>query len=240
MKKVILGIVNVLSAAAIVIALFVLCTVVMTRSGEAPSILGHYVFRVMTGSMEPEIREDALILVQKTDLSEINPEDIISYYSTDPLLNGSVNTHRVVSVEQQGDSYVFATKGDANAMVDHYPALGENVLGKVIFVSYPLGVIVNFLSSPVAFVLLIIIPIFIIFVSNLVRTVSSARKILKEEEEAAVQAAVEELKRRKQEEAKDEKDVKEEKDVKDTEDIKVIEDIKDVNEVNDEESCDLQ
>ena len=44
MKKVILGIVNVLSAAAIVIALFVLCTVVMTRSGEAPSILGHYVF----------------------------------------------------------------------------------------------------------------------------------------------------------------------------------------------------
>ena len=135
---------------------------------------------------------------------------------------------------------MFTTKGDANAMVDHYPALGENVLGKVIFVSYPLGVIVNFLSSPVAFVLLIIIPIFIIFVSNLVRTVSSARKILKEEEEAAVQAAVEELKRRKQEEAKDEKDVKEEKDVKDTEDIKVIEDIKDVNEVNDEESCDLQ
>ena len=201
MKKIVLGIVNVLSVAAIVVALFVLCTAVMTRSGEAPEILGHYVFRVMTGSMEPAVPEDALIVVRRTELSEIKPEDIISYYSTDPLLNGSVNTHRVVSVEQQGESYIFTTKGDANAVADHYPALGENVLGKVVFVSYPLGVIVNFLSSPVAFVVLILVPIFIIFMTNLVRTVSSAKKILKEEEEAAVQAAVEELKRRKQEEA---------------------------------------
>lgn len=231
MKKVILGIVNVVSAAAIVIALFVLCTVVMTRSGEAPNILGHYVFRVMTGSMEPKIREDALIIARKTDLSEIKPEDIISYYSTDPLLNGSVNTHRVISVEQQGDSYVFNTKGDANAMPDRYPALGENVLGKVIFVSYPLGVFVNFLSSPVAFVLLILIPIFIIFVSNLVRTVGSARKILKAEEEAAVQAALDELRRRKQGEAKVEKDVQDKSDVNE---------VNEVNEVNDEEPRDPQ
>ena len=186
MKKVVLGIVNVFSVVAIVAALFILCTAVMTRSGEAPNILGHYVFRVMTGSMQPTVPEDALIVVRKTGLSEIEPEDIISYYSTDPLLDGSVNTHRVVAVEQQGESYIFRTKGDANAVEDHYPALGENVLGKVVFISYPLGVVVNFLSSPVAFVVLILLPILIIFVSNLIRTVRSARTILKEEQEAAV------------------------------------------------------
>lgn len=201
MKKIVLGIVNVLSVAAIVIALFILCTAVMTKSGEAPSILGHYVFRVMTGSMQPTVPEDALIVVRKTGLSEIEPEDIISYYSTDPLLDGAVNTHRVVAVEQQGESYIFRTKGDANAMEDHYPALGENVLGKVVFISYPLGVVVNFLSSPVAFVVLILLPILIIFVSNLIRTVRSARTILKEEQEAAVQAAVAALKRKNAENA---------------------------------------
>lgn len=201
MKKIVLGIVNVLSVAAIVIALFILCTAVLTKSGEAPNILGHYVFRVMTGSMQPTVPEDALIVVRKTELSEIEPEDIISYYSTDPLLDGSVNTHRVVAVEQQGESYIFRTKGDANTIEDHYPALGENVLGKVVFISYPLGVVVNFLSSPVAFVVLILLPILIIFVSNLIRTVRSARTILKEEKEAAVQAAVEALQRKKAENA---------------------------------------
>lgn len=200
MKKLLFRIVNLISVAAILIALFVLLTVVMTKSGEAPNILGHYVFRVMTGSMEPAVPTDSLIVVRETELSEIQPDDIISYYSEDPQLNGSVNTHRVVSVEHQGENYVFTTKGDANALPDQYPANGKNVLGKVIFISHSLGTAVNFLSSPIAFVVLIVIPLFLILISNLVRMIRSARKLLREEEEAAVRDAVEELKRRKQEE----------------------------------------
>ena len=200
MKKLLLRIVNLISVAAILIALFVLLTVVMTKAGEAPNILGHYVFRVMTGSMEPAVPTDSLIVVQETELSQIQPDDIISYYSEDPQLNGSVNTHRVVSVEHQGENYIFNTKGDANALPDQYPASGKNVLGKVIFISHSLGTAVNFLSSPIAFVVLIVIPLFLILISNLVRMIRSARKLLREEEEAAVRDAVEELKRRKQEE----------------------------------------
>ena len=205
MKKLLLRIVNLISVAAILIALFVLLTVVMTKSGEAPNILGHYVFRVMTGSMEPEIPTDSIIVVKETELSRIEPDDIISYYSDDPQLDGTVNTHRVVSVEQEGEEYIFITKGDANALPDQYPAQGKKVRGKVVFISYSLGVVVNFLSSPIAFVLLIILPLLCIFISNLVRMVSSARKLMKEEEEAAVREALEELKRRKQEEDPDQK-----------------------------------
>lgn len=199
MKKIILGIVNVFSVLAIAAALFVLVSVVLTKSGEAPEILGHYVFRVMTGSMKPAIQEDALIIVKDTDPSEIQEGDIISYYSQDPELNGSVNTHRVVSVERQGTEYIFQTKGDANALPDHYPAAGKDVLGKVIFISGQLGMIVNFLSSPAAFVLLIMIPLLVIFISNLVRMIKSAKKIMEEEKEEAVRQALEELKRKKQE-----------------------------------------
>ena len=200
MKKLLLRIVNLISVAAILIALFVLLTVVMTKSGEAPNILGHYVFRVMTGSMEPAVPTDSLIVVRETELSQIQPDDIISYYSEDPQLNGSVNTHRVVSVKHQGENHVFTTKGDANALPDKYPASGKNVLGKVNFMSHSLGTMVNFLSSPIAFVVLIVIPLFLILISNLVRMIRSARQLLREEEEAAVRDAVEELKRRKQEE----------------------------------------
>ncbi len=205
MKKIVTRIINAVSMVVIVLALFILCTVVMTKPGKAPEILGHYVFRVMTGSMQPAVPEDSLILVRKTELSKIQPDDIISYYSTDPLLQGSVNTHRVVSVEQQGDSYIFITKGDANAIQDQYPAQGENVLGKVIYISHPLGMVVNFMSSPAAFVLLILLPIFIILVSSLIRVAKSAKNILEEEEAAAVQAAVEEVRRKQQEKADQEK-----------------------------------
>lgn len=117
-------------------------------SAEAPSIFGHFVFRVMTGSMEPSIPEDSLIVVRRTEPSEIRTDDIISYYSSDPELNGSVNTHRVVSVEQHEEGTVFWIKGDANVLQDRYPATEKEVLGKVIFISYPLGIAVNFLSTP--------------------------------------------------------------------------------------------
>ena len=105
----------------------------------------------------------------------------------------------MVSVERQGEDYIFTTKGDANALSDYYPAAGGKVLGKVIFISHPLGAAVNFLSSPAAFILLIMVPLLIIFISNFARTVISARKLLREEEEAAVREAMEELERRKKE-----------------------------------------
>ena len=200
MKKCFRRLVNLISVLVIAAALYMLFTVVMTRQGEAPSILGYSVFRVMTGSMEPELREDALIVVKKTDPSQIRTNDIISFYSTDPELNGAVNTHRVTEVEHLENDYQFTTKGDANALPDRYPAEGNRLLGKVIFVSYPLGIVVKFLSGPLGFVLLILCPLAVILISSLCRAISSARKIMKEEEEAAVREAIEAVRRKKQQE----------------------------------------
>lgn len=206
MKKWLIRLLNLFSVLIIAFALIILLTVVMTRQGEAPDILGYSFFRVMTGSMEPEIPVDSLIIVKKTDPSEIKANDVISYYSTDPELNGAVNTHRVVSVEKKDNEYQFTTKGDANALADDCPAIGQNLVGKVIFSSYTLGVAVNFLSSPVGFVLLIMLPLTLILITSLYRTVKSARKIMKEEEEAAVRKAMEEIRERKRRERNGEKD----------------------------------
>lgn len=197
MKKWIMNLVNLISMCLIVLAVFVLFTVVMTKSGEAPEVFGYSVFRVLTGSMEPGIPEDSLILVKRMGPEAIRSGDVISYYSTDPELNGAVNTHRVVSVEQEEGQYRFITKGDANAVEDEYPAAGKSLLGKVVFVSYPLGIAVNFLSSPVGFFALIVFPLLIILIMNLYRTIRSARRIMREEKEEAIRRAVEEVRQRK-------------------------------------------
>lgn len=65
-------------------AVVVLCLVVFTKQGEAPNLGGYTVFRITTGSMRPSYDTDTLILVKKTDPSQIQVGDVISFYSADP------------------------------------------------------------------------------------------------------------------------------------------------------------
>lgn len=203
MKKALLNIVNAVSVIIIILATVILLTVVMTSSGEAPSFLGYSVLRIVTGSMEPEIPTDSLILVKIADADEIVTGDVISFYSLDPELDGMINTHRVCSVEEDAGGKYFVTKGDANAVADEYTVPAGNLVGKVVYHSKGLGVFVNLLSNPVIFLPFIILPLLALLVSNLVKSVKTAKEIAKEEEEAALREMQEALElRRRNAEAK--------------------------------------
>lgn len=199
LKKIILNIINGVSVIAIVSAVIVLLTVVLTKSGDVPNILGYSVFRVMTGSMEPAIETDSLIVVERVDASEVKVRDIISFFSQDPIHDGAVNTHRVVSIEQRGEEWDFVTKGDANQLEDKYLVSSEDLIGKVVFISYMLGVFVHLLSNPLIFIPLIVLPMLVILVCNLSRTIRLTKNIVKEEEEAAVREAVEAIRKNRKE-----------------------------------------
>lgn len=197
-KKVFFYINNTLSVIIIALAVIVLLIVVLTKSGEAPNVFGYSVFRVLTGSMEPAIETDSLILVRRIDPSEIKKDDIISFYSQDPSHGGAVNTHRVVSVEQDGELWYYTTKGDANQIEDKYIVTSNDLIGKVIFTSHTLGLFVRLLANPLIFIPVILLPLFIILLSNLIRIVRLAKKMAKEEEEAAVREALEEIRKKQQ------------------------------------------
>lgn len=191
-------IVNILSVIIIASAVIILLTVVLTKSGEAPNVFGYSAFRVLTGSMEPAIETDSLILVRRIAPSEVKKDDIISFYSKDPSHGGAVNTHRVISVEQDGELWYYTTKGDANQIADKYIVTSNELIGKVIFTSHPLGIFVRLLANPLIFIPVILIPLFVILLSNLIRTVRLAQKMAKEEEEAAVREALEEIRKKQQ------------------------------------------
>ena len=65
-------------------------------------------------------------------------------------------------------------------MVDRYDVDSRDLLGKVVWSSLILGKIVP----------IILVPLAIILIANLVKTVSYARKIAKDEEEAAIKEAI--------------------------------------------------
>jgi signal peptidase I len=193
LKKIILNLINTLSVIVIVCAVVVLLTVLLTGSDKAPSLMGYSVFRVMTGSMEPSISLDSMIVVQKTDPAELKEGDVISFFSSDPSLDGAVNTHRIVSVEEDNGYYTFTTKGDANNVEDHYLTTEDDLIGKVVFSSLFLGKLVRLVSNPLIFVPVIILPLLIMLVANLWQTISLAKKIAREEEEKAVRDALDAL-----------------------------------------------
>ena len=205
-KKIVFTIINIISILVIAAAVFVLLVVLITAPGKPPSIMGYTVLRITTGSMAPTYDIDTMIVVKKTEPSQIREGDVITFYSTDPALEGSLNTHRVVSISQEGDGYVYVTKGDNNNVVDAYDVPSGNLLGKVVGSSLILGKLSRLCANPLVFIPIILVPLAIILISNLVRTVAYTRKIMKDEEQAAIQEAIRKLREKKSEQSEKHED----------------------------------
>ena len=81
---------------------------------------------IVTGdSMVPALREGDLIVVKPVTPDEIEVGDLIRYEN-----QGLFIVHRVVEIEQSGDSIVLVTRGDSNASTDP-PVVADQVVGKV-------------------------------------------------------------------------------------------------------------
>lgn len=186
--------INLIAIALIAASIFVLLTVVMTPADQVPQVMGFSILRVLTGSMEPEIPENAMLLVRKTDPETLKAGDVISFYSPDPLLDGALNTHRILRVEREGDRLQFITKGDANPAEDQQRVSEDSVVGKVVFVSTAIGKLVRLISNPLVFGLAILLPLAIMLIGNLVSALRSAILLARKEEEEAVRQALEDLK----------------------------------------------
>lgn len=197
-KKLILTLINVISVLVIAVAVFALVTVLFTPAGEAPTVFGWQILRVTTGSMAPTYPTDTMVFVRKTDPADIEPGDVISFYSSDPGLDGALNTHRVVEVREEDGHYVYVTRGDANNVRDQYDADSRRLLGKVVGSSYLLGKLSRLISNPLIFIPVILVPLAVILIGNIVRTVSYARVLAKEEAEEEVRQALELIRERRQ------------------------------------------
>lgn len=193
-KNIISKILNTFSVVIIILAIMLLLSVVMTKSGDVPKVAGCSFFRVLTGSMEPEIREGSFIVVKDAPASEIKKGDIISYYFYIDGVKGQVNTHRVTDVAMDGDHYVFSTKGDANSVEDKYKTYDTDYLGKVIFKSYLIGVVIRLVANPLVFFPFILLPLIIMLVLNIYTTVKSSREIANAVEQEEIQKILDELK----------------------------------------------
>lgn len=133
MKKLIRTIGNILSTLMLVLSLGLCILVIATniscsKSGEEPFYFGYRPCLIQTGSMEPYMMTNGMILTKEvTSIDEIAVGDVITY----KLVNDAGKTirisHRVQSISEDG---IIRTKGDNNNVEDSYQLTMDNVYAK--------------------------------------------------------------------------------------------------------------
>lgn len=111
------------------------------------SFFGFRIFKVASGSMEPYLNINDVILIKKANNYEKG--DVITYLSDDEYI-----THRIVTI----DFDEIVTKGDANNTLDE-PIKVESVKGKVIYKFRYLGFLSYLFSKPMTLIMVLIMGI---------------------------------------------------------------------------------
>lgn len=116
---------------AVAFCLFV--TIQVLSCGYA-NVGGFMMFRVVTGSMEPQIPIGTLLVTKQVQIESIQVNDIICFRSQLSEIWGKIVTHRVINITRSGyGEILLETKGDANLASDVFLVDHTNFVGKVIW-----------------------------------------------------------------------------------------------------------
>ena len=146
LKKITKWLLNILTIILLVLLSLVIYGKVTTISNNSyPNYFGYTFFEVASGSMEPTLHINDVILVKITR-DNIKKNDIIAFIQDEAII-----THRVIYID--GD--VLTVKGDNNNTIDS-PIVINNVIGKVVKIYPQLGVWKRVLAEPKILILIFV------------------------------------------------------------------------------------
>ena len=196
MKKALKIIGNVVLWLIVILALLVTILVFSSsNSGGVPNIFGFIPLTVESQSMSPTFNEgDLIICKQIDDAKSLKVDDVITFWT---LIDGKKvkNTHRIVSINDTGNSLSFITRGDNNPIDDELPAYQAELIGKWTNIKLTgAGNIMAFLRTKVGFFVCILIPMALFFLFELYKFIVTVIKVKNPQPEP--QLDEEEIKRR--------------------------------------------
>lgn len=173
---------NIICWTLIAVLVFTLVVFFMSRiNGSTPSVFGYSIFRVSSGSMEPELKVGDIILDKTVD----NPEDlkvgdVITFKSSD--YGDLLVTHKVIKAPyEENGKLMLQTKGIANEVEDK-PISVDNVKGIMICKVDYLDTVYNVFLSPWGLLILITLIVIIFFdeIITIVKILTNNDKSVKE------------------------------------------------------------
>lgn len=193
-------------------ALFAFTTLATRDNANVSSLAGYTPMVVKTDSMAPTFYSGDLILIKKCDTSKLTEGDIICFHT---IINNeyALNTHRIEEIDEIENMRSYTTKGDNNAIADTHIISDGDIVGKYVGKLSKFGHVMDFLSSSMGFLIVIVLPMLLFFIYqvyhlimvsiNLKKAMAVEEAVKKAEtessEKAEAQAALEEARRLKAE-----------------------------------------
>lgn len=138
------------------------------RHGEKRHpLFGAYI--IMSNSMVPSINVRDAIVTMRVSREKIQMNDIITFISKEIETNGTPVTHRVIGIVETENGIKYRTKGDHNNTADFALISPNEVIGKVYLKIPMIGYIQEFMTKPIGWVLIIVIPCLLIIGSDILK-----------------------------------------------------------------------
>lgn len=213
---------NIICWTLIAVLVFTLVVFFMSRiNGSTPSVFGYSIFRVSSGSMEPELMVGDIILDKTVDNpGDLKVGDVITFKNND--YGDMLVTHKVIKAPyEENGKLMLQTKGIANEVEDK-PICVDNVKGIMICKVDYLDTVYNVFLSPWGLLILIALIVIIFFdeIITIVKILTNNDKSVKDADdinEIIDRLQAEKLKEQ-AEKVKEQSEKSEEKSKKDSED----------------------
>ena len=119
---------------------------------STPSFWGLKTFSIVSGSMEPTIKINDVVIVKTVNQNDINLNDIITF-----KIDNDTVTHRIISIETVNGKTIYSTKGDKNKVSDIEKIEFEQIEGKYIGRIPKIGNLLTILKNKIIFAFILII-----------------------------------------------------------------------------------
>lgn len=167
-KKIIKTVLIILYQILVIMALILTMVIVLQRiSANNQSIAGYKIFRVITGSMEPEYEVGEVIISKEVNPKDIKVGDDIVYLGRVGEYSGKIIMHNVVAIDtdENGD-LIFHAKGLQSNSVEDPQIREDQIYGVVTYTSSILTILYDLATniySIFAIVIILVLNVFIAF-----------------------------------------------------------------------------
>lgn len=176
----------------LVAALYAFTTLATREDGSVSNIAGFTPLTVQSDSMAPTFNKGDLIVIKKCDTSKLEVGDIVTFHT---IIDNeyALNTHRIAAIDEVNGMRSFTTKGDNNDVADTHIISDGDIVGKYVFALPQMGKVMDFLSSSMGFLIVIVLPMLVFFiyqVYHLIVVGMNLKRAMAEEDRLAAAAAI--------------------------------------------------
>ena len=167
MEKVVKIVSKILYQILVILCLLVAAIIIFQKiSDNNKSIAGYRIFRVITGSMEPEYDVGEVVISKEVDPKKIKVGDDIVYLGTYGEYNGKIIMHAVIAIDtDENGNLNFHAKGLHSSSVEDPQIKASQIYGVVKFKSGILTVLYKLATNIYSLFVIITILALNVFIS---------------------------------------------------------------------------